>query len=310
MNSVEESPATVPVLRRCVDLLVRPVQAFRGIRGEPPGTAAAWYLSLLLASFVPTVVIGYYHYQLMLASYQFGYYEPLAWAIAAALILPVILFLVLVPAFSLLIHGLVLACGGKGGLVGTLAVILYATAPLLLTFWIFQALWLFQVNFPALLIPLVLLWAGILAIAGLRETHGISAFRAAVPFVVIAVLVLALWLVSVFILFPDPCGGGRCDHVTAATAACSGGNISVTYQGGVDAPTLVNITAYDTTPSQARVMGGTAGVLPVGSVLVLPGPFSAPVHVIAFAHYTDGTDQVILDTWRQCSAIPGQAGAP
>jgi len=111
--------------------------------------------------------------------------------------------------------------------------------------------------------------------------------------------------VTVFNSGLDPCGR-LLFACTAATASCDGENISVLYMGGIDAGTLVNIRVYGTDPATTRMMGSKDGILPVGSSLILAGPFFSPAQRVAIAHYTDGTDQVILDTKLKCGSGPAR----
>ena len=71
--------------------------------------------------------------------------------------------------------------------------------------------------------------------------------------------------------------GVTCTYAPSAAAACTGENITITFQGGGRYPsTVTSVTAYDTDFTRNRTVGGTDGVLPVGSVLVLDGPFFSP----------------------------------
>ena len=89
--------------------------------------------------------------------------------------------------------------------------------------------------------------------------------------------------------------------VVAATAQQPDANhIVVTYQGGQDAATLTGIqwTITDSTgATETQVWMGTntgTTALPVGTGLTLPGT-AGKDHVVAAAHFSDGSDQVILD---------------
>ncbi|MFA5269442.1 MAG: hypothetical protein WC379_15860 [Methanoregula sp.] len=95
-----------------------------------------------------------------------------------------------------------------------------------------------------------------------------------------------------------------------AVATCSGENITVTYTGGPEAGLLVNITVYDSDPANFRVMGGKDGILPVGSSLELIGPFFSPAHIIAVAHYNDGTSDYIVDMSLKCGSGPVRTYTP
>jgi flagellin-like protein len=85
-------------------------------------------------------------------------------------------------------------------------------------------------------------------------------------------------------------------------------SIVVTYQGGKDATTCssidITVTSADTSdtnsPYEETLAGaGTPVTVPVGSsVTITAGTgfhFSGKDHVVAVAHFSDGTDQVVLD---------------
>lgn len=306
-----ELPSPVSASGKCTVLLFHPSRAFRNLHGEPLKAAVTWYVTLFLASLFLSAVVTSFWYNYEATAYPFGYHTPflsmLAFVIISLLVLFTIGFLIL----ALIIHILVYICGGRAGTGRTLAVLLYAATPVLLALFAMVAVLLFQVAAGMVIIIAFALWSVILAVAGFREFHGLSTARAALPFVLPAVFVIAL-LAAVFVIamFQGPCGGGMCNYVASATAACTGENITVTYQGGPDAYMLTKISAYDTDPATVRTMGGQGGVLPVGSVLVLEGPFFSPAHVIAFAYYQDGTQQVILDTFLKCGSGPAKTATP
>ena len=95
----------------------------------------------------------------------------------------------------------------------------------------------------------------------------------------------------------------------AATATQQGADkIVITYQGGADAVSVswLNVTAPNgtvyTTTSANGVLGTSAGVKPnVGAAMVLHlasgEDWTARDHIVVTAHFTDGADQVILDTY-------------
>lgn len=222
-----------------------------------------------------------------------------------------LLFVAGFAVFAFFFHPLVYLSGGREGPGRTLAVLLYAATPVLLGFWALEAGWLYNIFLLNILIPLLFGWAVVIAAAGLRELHGLSVLRAALPFFLMVIVVFLLFLVFVvltWVISPNPCGG--CSKISAVTAACSGEQINVTYMGGQDAGMLVNVTVYETDRTRARVMGGPEGILPVGSVLVLDGPFHTPANVIALAHYTDGSEQVVLDTRMDCGSGPKLTRTP
>ncbi len=81
----------------------------------------------------------------------------------------------------------------------------------------------------------------------------------------------------------------------AVTAKQVGANIAITYQGGADAASVdyinwsVDGTAMDPLPSDPTVgMTATNGTKPVAS---------GQNHVVVTATFTDGSTQVVLDTY-------------
>jgi hypothetical protein len=78
------------------------------------------------------------------------------------------------------------------------------------------------------------------------------------------------------------------------------GTITFTYMGGQDAASLETIayTVIDDTRNGQLGFAGTAGTkLAVGTTTQVTGVFSGQNHAVAVGHFTDGTDQVILDTY-------------
>jgi hypothetical protein len=123
---------------------------------------------------------------------------------------------------------------------------------------------------------------------------------------IVAVLILAV----IYVYMAGQCGV-TCTYAPSAAAACTGENITITYQGGGRYPSAVtSVTAYDTDFTSNRTVGGTDGVLPVGSVLVLDGPFFSPAHIIAIAEFQDGSRMVIVDTTLKCGPGPARTPAP
>jgi hypothetical protein len=307
MNLVEEE--LVPAARRCSDLLFRPTLAFREIREEPLVQAVIWYGVLLPSSILMVVVIGLVYFG-VLDTTRPGLYSP--FGMGAFVSQGALLFLWLAAgmlAFGIVYHILIYVCGGREGIRRTLAVVLYAATPVLLVSWIAECLWLFRMPQAATFLFLAsVLWAVVLAVIGTREAHGLSTSRAVLPLVLLVAILAAAFLVLMLFSMGDQCGG--CSRITAVTAACTNDTVTVTYQGGQDAQYVINISAYDTDVAGTRVMGGTDGILPVGSVLVLPGPLYSPAHVIAIASYTDGTLQVILDQNMKCGENPGKTRTP
>jgi hypothetical protein len=138
----------------------------------------------------------------------------------------------------------------------------------------------------------------------------VSAAHRVLPFFLLVIIALVIVLAALFIAGGDTCGVS-CSYIPSAVATCTGENISITYQGGGQYPSsVVNISAYDTDPATSRVMGGTEGVLPVGSQLVLEGPFFSPAHIVAVAQFQDGAKMVTTDTSLRCGSGPARTRTP
>jgi archaeal type IV pilus assembly protein PilA len=71
-----------------------------------------------------------------------------------------------------------------------------------------------------------------------------------------------------------------------------GDKISVTYKGGQDAPLVNTIKAQVVDSSDSVVVPNG-----VGKVGIFPGSYTTRQHVIVTATFTDGTKQVVLDTF-------------
>jgi flagellin-like protein len=82
--------------------------------------------------------------------------------------------------------------------------------------------------------------------------------------------------------------------VVAATATQSGSNINVVYQGGQDAPTVTRLSV--TWPNGTVTPNSTT--LTVGqSITGLGAGTTGQDHVVVTASFTDGSAQVILDSY-------------
>lgn len=71
-------------------------------------------------------------------------------------------------------------------------------------------------------------------------------------------------------------------------------HIIVTYQGGQDAPTMVNMSV-SINDTDVAPLGDTTGILKVGSSATYEGDFSGKDHVVCVGYFEDGTSQVIMD---------------
>ena len=303
MGQEEEGKVPGSDLRNITGFLLHPARAFRDTREASFRDGLRYYAIFLIAAIALTALVVVNHAVSMAQKYPLGYHAPVlpyvSVIVAASLLAGTAGFGIV----ALLLHLLVVACGGRKGVVRTVNALLYAATPLLLLGWLLVALALY--NSPAYIPVLiaVILWAVALAVLGLREFHGLSTARAVMPFLLAVVLILIGLLVILALAEGDPCGG-MCSHVTAATAACSGDNILVTYQGGVDASSLVNLTVRINGEVRSPQIGGMEGVLPVGSSAVYTGPFPGRNNVVATAYYSDGLQQVILDTYLGCGSGP------
>ena len=96
---------------------------------------------------------------------------------------------------------------------------------------------------------------------------------------------------------------GNISHtkVVAATVQQSGaGTMEIIFQGGQDAGLMVSMTVTVTDSSgqvQTKTIGSDTGTNPlgVGEKAVFNGAFAGKDHVVASGHFTDGTEQIILD---------------
>ena len=119
------------------------------------------------------------------------------------------------------------------------------------------------------------------------------------------IIIAAVFLLPVIIAAFVFGMAGNIEHtkVVAATAQKpDAGTILVTYQGGQDAGMLVamTVTISDSKgQEQTKTLGSRTGTSPlvVGDKRSFSGAFSGKDHVIATGHFSDGTDQVILDAY-------------
>ena len=80
-------------------------------------------------------------------------------------------------------------------------------------------------------------------------------------------------------------------------------NITVTYQGGQDAYLMNQLTATvrdnagDTQTKTIGQLSGQTNPIEVGSSIIFTGEFSLQNHVVASGAFSDGVQQVLLDTY-------------
>ena len=74
--------------------------------------------------------------------------------------------------------------------------------------------------------------------------------------------------------------------------------VTVTYNGGQDAPSLncINWTINSGAVNSMGTCGGTS-VLAVGTSTQITGASSSQDHVVAVGYFLDGSSQVIMDTY-------------
>jgi flagellin-like protein len=86
--------------------------------------------------------------------------------------------------------------------------------------------------------------------------------------------------------------------VAATVSQPSATNVSVTYNGGQDAPSLncINWTVNSGTVTQMGACG-TSSILAVGTSTSITGATAGQDHVVAVGYFLDGSSQVIMDTY-------------
>ena len=132
----------------------------------------------------------------------------------------------------------------------------------------------------------------------------------------VAITVILAAVIAAFVF--GMTGNVQTTKTVAATATQQGNNIIVTYQGGADANSVAYLriavsgstekTQYcsagqappytmgsaSTAPSESAV---AVGKIPAGSSWKFDVGTSGKDHVVVAAHFSDGSDQVILDTF-------------
>ena len=95
-------------------------------------------------------------------------------------------------------------------------------------------------------------------------------------------------------------------RVVATSVTQSGSDILITYHGGAAHPDLYSLTIiapngtlfYTVSPRGLLSTSGTPVTPDVGSVMVLSGAATnGQEHVVVIGHFTDGSEQVISDTF-------------
>jgi len=128
----------------------------------------------------------------------------------------------------------------------------------------------------------------------LKKEDGVSPVIGVILMVAITVILAAVIAAFVF----GMAGGISKTKTVAATARQSGNDIIVTWQGGQDNGYVVGygVTLNDNTGSLALVFVNTGNA--VGNSTKFAGKGDATNnHVVVNASFTDGSGQVVLDTY-------------
>jgi len=111
----------------------------------------------------------------------------------------------------------------------------------------------------------------------------------------VAITVILAAVIAAFVF--GMAGNIQKTKIIAATAAQSGTNVIVTYQGGQDAP-RVNWTFVSATASTGTVLVSRASLGNItGASITVPGATSSQDHITVTADFFDGSSQVVLDTY-------------
>jgi len=112
---------------------------------------------------------------------------------------------------------------------------------------------------------------------------------------VILMVAVTVILAAVIAAFVFGMGSGvQKTKVVAVTAAQEGSNVVLTYQGGQDAAKVLGLNY--TFQNGARNEWGTHPP-GVGNTTSIAGATAGQDKVVATAYFTDGTEQVVLDTF-------------
>jgi len=111
----------------------------------------------------------------------------------------------------------------------------------------------------------------------------------------VAITVILAAVIAAFVF--GMAGNVQTTKVVAATATQQGSDIIVTYQGGPDAQSVANITV-SVTNSSGEMHNNSMETPTVGwSWTFESNGTSEKDHVVVVAEFTDGTSQVVLDTF-------------
>ncbi|EJG07607.1 flagellin domain protein [Methanofollis liminatans DSM 4140] len=131
----------------------------------------------------------------------------------------------------------------------------------------------------------------------------------------VAITVILAAVIAAFVF--GMTGNVQTTKTIAVTAGQNSNDVVLTYQGGADATALQYfkvtvtpstgsaVTNYaffehgdaDVTQQTAEPGSITFDPLPVGTVITISSGTSGQDHVVVVGHFTDGSDQVVLDTY-------------
>jgi len=109
----------------------------------------------------------------------------------------------------------------------------------------------------------------------------------------VAITVILAAVIAAFVF--GMAGNVQKTKIVAATAQQTGSNVTVTWQGGQDngSCTSFNVTVNNVIP----VTGASQNLAcTVGNSYPMSGGTAAQDHVVVTARFTDGTQQVVVDT--------------
>jgi flagellin-like protein len=119
----------------------------------------------------------------------------------------------------------------------------------------------------------------------------------------VAVTVTLAAIVAAFV-FGMPGQVKESKHVSASAQKIDADEVMVTFTGGEDAQYVETVSWKVTTgggEDASYKMGTVGSILPVGTshrfTAATLGGYRVQTHAVAAAHFSDGSDQVILDIW-------------
>jgi flagellin-like protein len=135
----------------------------------------------------------------------------------------------------------------------------------------------------------------------MKEEDAVSPVIGVILMVAITVILAAVIAAFVF----GMAGSVKNTRSVGVTAVQDGTTITLTYQGGNDAPVTTGITwtvdvASAGTPAAGAALAcdaNTDNILDVGCSGIFANAGDTRDHVVAVATFTDGTQQVVLDTY-------------